>query len=671
MLILLLLLQVSAIQGMERLRLQGGDGPCSGRVEVFHENEWGIVCNHKWQKANENVICRSLDCGVPKASSTYHTIPATLGKAWMNEVNYKILPSLEYTCAGAVQLHGGSEIYTVCDRNWGEKEKKVLCRELNCDTAQSKLLPTTFQSQGRQISSINCAGDEKFLWQCDKLIEEGQCSDPVVVVCSEQKMVYILEDSPCSGRVRVEAEGESFWLAGSQEQNDNANVIYAWTEEHSQQLCEDLGCGKALTPDRSKTSPGVQFSDMYCPKKVSNLTQCNFIPKSDESYCNKNPVYVVCSDSVQARLSDPRVRCGGSVELLYSGEWRPVCKNQVRMLLQGSSACKGMVFALGTSAELRPVSLEHWGENELQVLCRYLKCGKSKSFQGIQTALVNWWTERYTCQGNETSIWSCHRHTNTKPTKKEQLYIECSEYYSPMPVTMIVTISLAAILVLAVALIIVLRIRKVRRLKKGKMGFDSGDYEDVLPEENETPESTKKAAQSRVGVENELGSWASASEYDDIDEGSDHLLRVETEAPEQDQTQRNGADGVKEDLQDDYDDVMEPVEPLEEDEASQLLQPYENFPEKDEDVKDEGIQLQPDQPGVHGPHPVLIYIVGKLLVEVIGGGAALPGEEPCEDAENDHAKGPGVQAGLHTEWVHPRSTLPILSNHRTQLRGHV
>ena len=51
------------LQGVDDIRLVGANSTVEGRVEVFHDGEWGTVCDDSFDLNDAHVICRQLKLG--------------------------------------------------------------------------------------------------------------------------------------------------------------------------------------------------------------------------------------------------------------------------------------------------------------------------------------------------------------------------------------------------------------------------------------------------------------------------------------------------------------------------------------------------------------------------------------------------------------------------------
>ena len=70
--------------GLLSLRLVDGNGFSTGRLEVFHEEIWGTVCDDGWSQINNIVACREL--GFSTGTFT-REFPGGRGQIWLDDVD--------------------------------------------------------------------------------------------------------------------------------------------------------------------------------------------------------------------------------------------------------------------------------------------------------------------------------------------------------------------------------------------------------------------------------------------------------------------------------------------------------------------------------------------------------------------------------------------------------
>ncbi|KAF4008157.1 hypothetical protein G4228_019799, partial [Cervus hanglu yarkandensis] len=404
------------------VRLTGGDGPCSGRVEVHSGKAWTPVSDGNFKLPTAQVICAELGCG--KAVSVLGHVPfrESDGQVWAEEfrcegeepklqfcprvpcpggtchhsgaaqvvcsvyTDIRLMKNGTSRCEGQVEMNISGQWRALCASHWSLANANVVCRQLGCGVAIST--PNGAEGSDRLWKAqFHCSGTESFLWKCP---------------------VTALGVPDCS-------------------HGNTASVICSGNQTQVLPKCNDSMSEPAGSAASEESAP-------YCSGGAAAF-----------------------SDREKLRLRGGDSQCSGRVEVWHGGSWGTVCDDSWS-LAEAEVVCQ----QLGCGPALEAVRAAAFGPGSGSI-----------------------WLDEVRCGGRESSLWDCAAEPwgQSDCKHEEDAGVRCSgtrPASNPLPGIFSLPGVLCLILGALLFLVLVILVTQLLRWRAERRALSS--YEDALAE---------------------------------------------------------------------------------------------------------------------------------------------------------------------------------------------
>uniref|UniRef100_A0A8V5FYU0 Uncharacterized protein n=1 Tax=Melopsittacus undulatus TaxID=13146 RepID=A0A8V5FYU0_MELUD len=354
-------------------RLVGGDGSCSGLLQVRQGRAWASVCEDAVDLNAARVVCRELGCGSVLAVAGPGLFPMGSEPQWDTGFECTGTELLLSACKRRARSTQGcrsqasiicscehrgqwgvlgspipgawaavSAGLPVCQDGWDIPDATVVCRQLRCGPALEASGSARFGPGAAPpwTGAGGCTGSEASLWDCPAPLESGCRSGGGA-------------GAVCSGHLSLRLTGGSGRCRGHLELLHNGTwgrVCDAVDLNTARVVCRELGCGSVLTvagpglfPMGSEPRWDTGFE---CTGTELLLSACKRRARSTQG-C-RSQASIICSSYDGFRLVNHSSHCAGRVEVMEGGTWGSLCASA-------------------------------WDLPDAHVLCHHLGCGSASS----------------------------------------------------------------------------------------------------------------------------------------------------------------------------------------------------------------------------------------------------------------------------------------------------
>ncbi|XP_066487130.1 deleted in malignant brain tumors 1 protein-like [Tiliqua scincoides] len=417
------------------IRLVNGSRKCSGRVEVFHNGQWGTICDNLWDIRDARVVCQEMGCGQARSAPRRAHFGRGVGPVWVDgllcrgteltlhdcrarnwganncskeesagvvcsggtsesDSVFEIrLVNGPNSCSGRVEVSYNGQWGAACDDYWDIKDARVVCQQMGCGEARAAMGGAHFGRGSGPIwvDYVSCTGNEPTLHQCRWSFHWGASNclnkEGAGVICSGASLESNISigirlvngSSNCSGRVELLYNGQ--W--GTVCDDD-------WDTRDARVVCQQMGCGEArAAPGGAHFGTGIGpiwLDGVRCSGTESALSQCPADQWGFHNCYHREDAGVVCSGaslesdtSIGIRLVNGSSNCSGRVEVFYSGQWGTICDDD-------------------------------WDTRDARVVCQQMGCREARAAPGgarfgMGTGLI--WLDGVRCSGTESALSQC------------------------------------------------------------------------------------------------------------------------------------------------------------------------------------------------------------------------------------------------------------------------